>query len=218
MSETTTHRRTPRVARVVGGAGPLAGLIFVALSAQFMTAIMLAAAMAPDYDFGASAISDLGVIPETALLFNASLLLVGALNVLGGYALYRVHGRRWLLAVYALAGAGAAGAGLVPLNAGGLHGLFALLAFLSFNLQALGTAALLSGAMRALAALAGGVGLVFVVVMAVGDAGNTAVFGPIGHGGAERMIVYPVMLWLVAFGGYLLGTGKEVFRRGVAAD
>ncbi len=34
-------------------------------------------------------------------------------------------------------------------------------------------------------------------------------FGPIGHGGAERMIVYPVMLWLVAFGGYLLAPSPE---------
>jgi hypothetical protein len=27
-----------------------------------------------------------------------------------------------------------------------------------------------------------------------------------GHGGAERMIVYPVMLWLMAFGGYLMAS------------
>lgn len=40
--------------------------------------------------------------------------------------------------------------------------------------------------------------------MVIGDAGNTAVFGPIGHGGAERMIVYPAMLWMMAFGGYLM--------------
>ena len=55
-----------------------------------------------------------------------------------------------------------------------------------------------------LGVLAGLVGLAFVGLMVVGDAGNPAVFGPIGHGGAERMIVYPVMLWLLAFGGYLL--------------
>ena len=58
--------------------------------------------------------------------------------------------------------------------------------------------------MRVLSFLAGVVGLVFVVIMVIGDGGNTAVFGPIGHGGAERMIVYPAMLWLMAFGGYLM--------------
>ena len=183
----------------------LAGVCFVALAAQFMIVIMLAAAMVPGYDFHAAAISDLGVLPETALLFNVSLVLVGILNLLGGYFFYRSHGKRWLLAIFALAGVGAIGAGVFPLDTGGLHGLAALLAFVFFNVQAIGSATRLGGVMRALAVLAGALGLVFVVLMALGDGGNTAAFGPIGHGGTERMIVYPVMLWLVAFGGYLLG-------------
>lgn len=187
----------------------VAGVFLFALAAQFMTAIMLAAAMVPGYDFRGGAISDLGVFPETALLFNSSLVLVGVLNLLGGYAFYRTHGKRWLLAVFALASVGAIVAGLVPLDAGDLHTLGALLAFVFFNVEAIGTATRLSGVMRALAIVAGTVGLVFVGVMIVGDAGNTAVFGPIGHGGAERMIIYPVMIWLVAFGGYLLGSGDK---------
>ncbi|WP_425606701.1 DUF998 domain-containing protein [Natrinema marinum] len=173
-----------------------------------MTVIMLAAAMVPGYDFRGGAISDLGTFPETALLFNTSLVLVGVLNLAGGYLFYRTHGARWLLIVYTLAGLGAVGAGLFPLDTGGLHGLFALLAFLFFNVQALGTAARLRSAMRLLSVIAGGSGLVFVVLMVLGDAGNAAAFGPIGHGGTERMIVYPVMLWLVAFGGYLLAESE----------
>ena len=187
----------------------LAGVFFFALAAQFMTVIMLAAAMVPGYDFRAAAISDLGVFPETALLFNVSLAVVGVFNLLGGYFFYRTHGKRWLLAIFTLAGIGAIGAGLFPLDAGGLHGLAALLAFVFFNVQAIGSAARLGGVMRALAVLAGALGLVFVVLMALGDGGNTAAFGPIGHGGTERMIVYPVMLWLVAFGGYLLGKSEH---------
>ncbi|WP_158056190.1 DUF998 domain-containing protein [Halorussus halophilus] len=206
MGETTTYDRT---AQILGETTAVnqrrAGILFIALAAQFMTILMLAAAIAPNYDFGGGAISDLGVVPETALLFNVSLVAVGVLNLLGGYFFYRTHGARWILAVFALAGLGAVGAGLFPLDTGGLHGLFALLAFLFFNVQALASATRLSGAMRAMSILAGGVGLVFVVLMAIGDAGNAAAFGPIGHGGTERMIVYPVMLWLVAFGGYLLG-------------
>jgi hypothetical membrane protein len=187
----------------------LAGILFVALAAQFTTVIMLAAAMVPGYDFRGAAISDLGVFPETALLFNASLVAVGVFNLLGGYFFYRTHGERWILAVFALAGVGALGAGVFPLDTGGLHGLFALLAFLFFNVQALASATRVPGVMKVLSVLAGGLGVVFVVLMAVGDAGNAAAFGPIGHGGTERMIVYPVMLWLVAFGGYLLGSRAE---------
>lgn len=167
---------------------------------------MLAAATAPNYDFG-SAISDLGVIPETALPFNAALVLVGVLNVAGGYAFYRTHGARWLLTVSTVADLGATGAGVFPLDTGAPHSLAALLAFLFFNVRALGTAPRLSGAMRVLAALAGTLGLVFLVVMVLGDGGNAALFGTFGHGGTERTIIYPVMLWLVAFGGSLLGGG-----------
>jgi hypothetical membrane protein len=201
--------QTVSVREEIAGSRRLAGLAFLALSAQFMTAIMLAAAMVPGYDFGASAISDLGVAPETALLFNASLVLVGLLNLAGGYLFYRSHGRRWLLAVFAIAAVGAIGAGLFPLSAGGIHSLFALLAFVGFNAQAIASATQVTGAMRALSVLAGALGIVFVALMVIGDAGNTAAFGPIGHGGTERMIVYPVMLWLVAFGGYLLGRDAD---------
>jgi hypothetical membrane protein len=137
------------------------------------------------------------------------LVAVGVLNLVGGYFFYRTHGKRWLLAIFALAGVGAVGAGLFPLDTGGLHGLAALLAFVFFNVQAIGSATRLGGVMRVLAVLAGALGLVFVVLMALGDGGNVAAFGPIGHGGTERMIVYPVMLWMVAFGGSLLEKGER---------
>ena len=208
MAETESYGRVSAfVPETESESRRLAGLFFVVLAAQFMTVIMLAAAMAPDYNFNESAISDLGVTDETALLFNASLVVVGLLNLVGGYLFYRVHGRRWIAGVFALAGVGAVGAGVFTLDVEGVHGLFALVAFLGFNLQAIATATRLSGAMKALSVVAGVVGLAFVVVMAVGDGGNTAVFGPIGHGGTERMIVYPVMIWLVALGGYLLAPG-----------
>jgi hypothetical membrane protein len=182
-----------------------AGAAFFLLAAQFMTAIMLAAAMVPGYDFGGGAISDLGVAPETALLFNTSLALVGLLNLAGGYAFYRSHGKRWLLGAFVLAGVGAIGAAVFPLDAGGLHSLFALFAFLFFNVEAIGSATQFDGTMRWLSVAAGALGLVFLGLMVVGDAGTAAAFGPINHGGTERMIVYPAMLWLLALGGYLFG-------------
>jgi hypothetical membrane protein len=181
-----------------------AGVLIFALAAQFMTVIMLAASMAPGYDVRGGAISDLGTVAETRLLFNISLIAVGVLNLASGLLLFRQHPSRWLLALFTLAGVGALGAGVFPLDSGGPHGLFALVAFVAFNLEALAVASIVSGPMRVISLLAGAIGLVFVVLMAVGDSGNAAAFGPIGHGGTERMIVYPVMLWMLAFGGYLM--------------
>ena len=200
---------TLQLPRVGADRKRLAGLVFFALAAQFMTVVMLASSMAPAYDFGAGAISDLGVIPATALLFNRSLAAVGVLNSLGAYVLPAVRERVWLFALYVIAGVGAIGAAVFPLDRGGLHSIFALVAFLFFNLQAIGSGAVLRGPMRWLSVAAGVIGLVFVVVMFIGDGGNPAVFGAIGHGGAERMIVYPAMLWMLAFGGYLMREGGD---------
>jgi hypothetical membrane protein len=174
-----------------------AGLLFFGVSAGFLMVTMLAASIAPGYDFHGAAISDLGVTAETAVLFNGLLVVIGAMNVAGGYLLYRRH-HRGVLAAYVLAGVGAVGAGLL------------LLAFIGFNLEVIGAAALLPGAMRILGIVAGGIGLVYAVLMVIGDSGNAAVFGSIGHGGSERMIAYPAMLWLLAFSGYLsAGAGRR---------
>lgn len=191
----------------------LPGFLLFLLSAQFMTVIMLAASMAPGYNFNEAAISDLGVIGETALLFNASLVAVGVLTLAGGYFFYRWHARVWLLALFGLAGIGAAGAGAVPLNTSDLHSLFALVAFVCFNLVAVGCAVVLPGPMKVISVLAGGTGLVFVVLMVIGDSGNADAFGVIGHGGTERMIVYPVMLWMMALGGYLMANSRDELSR-----
>jgi hypothetical membrane protein len=190
----------------------LPGFILFVLAAQFMTVIMLAASMAPAYDFNAGAISDLGVVPETAFLFNASLIAVGVLNVVGGFLFFRTHRKPWILTTYLLAGIGALGAGSIPLDTSDFHSLFALAAFLFFNLEALATATVLRGPMRAVSVLAGAIGIAFVVVMIIGDSGNPAIFGVIGHGGAERLIVYPVMLWMLALGGYLMATPDALDR------
>jgi hypothetical membrane protein len=183
----------------------LAGMAFVTIGAAFVTLTMLAASLAPGYDVADGAISDLGVIPQTAWLFNGLLVVIGVLNGGAGLLLYRQGASARLLAIYVLAEVGAIGAGVFPLDRGGLHSLFALGAFVFFNLEAIATGAVFQGPMRLVGIVAGAIGLLYVGVMVVGDAGNPAVFGAIGHGGAERLIVYPSMLWLIAAGGYLLG-------------
>ena len=186
-----------------------AGVLLFALAAQFLTVIMLAASIAPGYDVAGGAISDLGVIEETSLLFNVSLVLVGVLNIAGGWLFARAHRRGLVLGLFVLAGIGAIGAGVFPLDSGGLHGLFALAAFIAFNLEAIAVGTVVTGPMRPLSLLAGVVGLVFVGLMVVGDSGNAAAFGPIGHGGTERMIVYPSMLWMLALAGSLMAARED---------
>ena len=119
-TETVQRRRT---ATLTARSRRRAGAAFVAMGALFLTGLMLLSAMAPNYDFHGAAISDLGVIPATAVWFNALLVTVGALAVAAGFFYYRTHGRRWLLALFVFAGTGAAIAGLFPLDTGGVHSL-----------------------------------------------------------------------------------------------
>jgi hypothetical membrane protein len=191
----------------------LSGLLFFILGAGFLTLTMLAASIAPAYDFHGAAISDLGVIAETALLFNLLLLGVGVLNLVAGYLFYRSHRRLWLLAPFVAAAVGSFGAGLFPLSTGDVHSIFALVAFVFFNVEALASAVVVTGPLRPISAIAGMLGLAYVVVMVIGDGGNPAIFGAIGHGGAERMIAYPGMLWLLALGGYLMARSSEAPSR-----
>ena len=187
----------------------LPGVVFFLTGAVFLTGIMVAASIAPDYDYHGGAISDLGVVDATALLFNVLLVGVGLLNIAGAYFFFCVHRRTWLFATYVVGGVGAIGAGLMPLDTGAPHSLFALAAFVFFNIEAVATASVLAGPMKLISAVAGVLGLVYVAIMVVGDGGNAAIFGPIGHGGTERMIVYPAMLWLLVVGGYLMARRRD---------
>lgn len=42
--------------------------------------------------------------------------------------------------------------------------------------------------------------------MALFSAGSSPIFLTFGRGGEERMIAFPVAMWVTAFGGYLIGS------------
>jgi hypothetical membrane protein len=182
----------------------LAGLLFFTSSAWFMTSLMIAETIAPGYSMNTNAISDLGTIGQSSLLFNVSIFSVGIMNIAGGYLYYQSHQRRPVLVMFTIAGIGAMGVGIFTLDTPGLHGIFALIAFLFFNLQAIAVAGVLSWPLKPISVILGLIGLAYIAVMFVSDSGIFDLFGPIGHGGTERMIVYPSIVWLTVFGGYLM--------------
>jgi len=177
-------------------------------AAQFITILMIAGAIAPGYSLHENAISDLGVIGETQFLFNASLFAIGLLIALGGLLFHRTHGKKWVTALFLLGGVGAMGAGIFNLSFG-IHGIFAFMAFLLLNLLAIACSRFTAGPLKVISPICGLIGLVFLVLMLAGDMGVAIVFGSIGHGGTERMIAYPALLWMMAFGGYLMAPKQD---------
>lgn len=183
------------------------GYLLALAAGQFFVLLMLAESIAPDYSMHDNAISDLGTIAETELLFNASLFLIGLLNLVAGYVLFKAIGDRKVLVVFALGGIGAMGAGLIPLDhPSGAHGLFALLAFVFINVEAMVAGRLASYPLDRISLFLGILGIIFVPVMIMVDSGSLDVSGSIGHGGVERMIAFPCLIWMLVFGGYLISS------------
>jgi len=185
------------------------GLILSIMSAQFLLVLMLGAAIAPDYSVHDNAISDLGVIPQTALLFNASLFLFGLFVIIAAYFYHPLHKKRWITLLFIISGIGAIGVAFFPLDNPVIHSIFAFLAFLFTNLLPIGISVLLPKPLNVLSMVIGTLGLVFLILHFLSDTGFLNAYGVIGHGGSERMIVYPVLLWFIAFGGYLMASSEK---------
>jgi len=184
-----------------------AGYLLALAAGQFLVLLMLGESIAPGYSMHENAISDLGTIGETELLFNTSLFVLGLLNFVSGFVLFKVLDDKKLLIVFALGGIGAMGAGVIPLDSPiGVHGLFALFAFVFINLEAMVAGRLAKSPLDKISIALGMLGIIFVSLMMMVDSGSLDVSDSIGHGGVERMIAFPCLIWMVLFGGYLIAS------------
>lgn len=177
----------------------LAGVLFLFGSVEFILAMLVGEASLPTYSVSTNAISDLGVGP-TAPLFNGSVILLGLLVLGGAYFYHRTHRKLWITVPFLAAGIGPIGVGLFPENTGAPHAVFAFVSFAFGGLVALLIATQVAPPFRYASLLLGVTGLAALVLFAAGQ------FAGLGFGGMERMIVYPVLLWEAAFGGYLMST------------
>jgi hypothetical membrane protein len=159
-------------------------------------------------------ISDLGstrppnpIIHEpSATIFNSTMLLTGAIVLVAAFLLYRTMDRRGFPVALAVFGFGAFGVGVFPGNVAPWHGLFALLTFVSGGITVLLSARVVSRPFSFLCGLFGGISLlVLLTVFFYGlVVGGPSPLEFLGGGGIERWVVYPLIIWLPAFGGYLL--------------
>ncbi len=174
----------------------IAGLaIFVGI-AQFLLFMLIAEAIYPHYSVSGNYISDLGV-GKTAYIFNTSIIILGLLLIATGFLIRRFS--KPLLVVLVLAGIGAMGVGLFPETTGKPHLIFSLLVFLMGSIAPYLILYKLRNTMAVIWAILGTIGLISLFLYMSGR-----YFG-LGHGGMERMIVYPDLLWGLGFGGWLIG-------------
>lgn len=189
-----------------------AGAVLLLGSIQFIAAMIAVQLKYPGYSDLNNYISDLGG-PHSpwAVVFNASVIVLGLLTLLGAYLLLSGFNHRFSrtlgLGFLAIAGIGAIFVGIFPENStalgGHAHGLAADIAFIASGLALLN----LPGAMlrdtrwdgyRAFTGLLGLVTLVAVVLY------GTSHWGALGPGGLERLVVAPILLWSIVVGLHLL--------------
>jgi hypothetical membrane protein len=159
--------------------------------------IIIAETLYPGYSTSQNYISDLGVGPS-ALIFNSSVFLLGVLAVLGAYFVQRAFNFRLFSILAAIAGIGATGVGLFTEDAGMIHGVFSLIVFLFAGLSAITSYKLQKPPLSYFSIILGTLSLFALVLFGSG------VYLDLGKGGMERVIAYPVLLWTVSFGSYLI--------------
>ena len=190
-----------------------AGVLLALSGSIILMGIITAEALYPRaYSTAANTISDLGgtrppeglVLQPSAAVFDATMLVAGALVVIAAALAHRAV-RRWSLTVpLAVFGAGLLGVGFFPGNTTP-HPLFAYTAFLGGGIAALLSGRSVTRPMRHICVALGAIALLATVL------GTFLLsWGPVaelGEGGIERWIAYPVVLWLASFGGHLTASG-----------
>lgn len=186
-----------------------AGLAIFVGAVQFGIAMILAEIYYPGYNVSMNYISDLGatcptvgsctIYQPSSDIFNASIVLLGLLILVGSYFLQKSFKWKPATALIAIAGIGAIGVGLFPETTGIWHSIFSLIVFLFAGLSAIVTFWLQKPPMSYLSVFLGVVTL-FALFLYVGS-----IYLGLGPGGMERMVVYPVLLWSVGFGSHMMG-------------
>lgn len=173
-----------------------AGALLMIGSIQYIIVMIVAEALYPNYSISNNFISDLGVGP-TAVIFNPSIIIFGLLVIAASYVLFKNTGNRLHSLMLFLAGAGAAMVGLFPLYWGIVHDLSAATAFSAGGFAAILTYWYTRQPFRWFSVAIGIFSLASLQLFMLG------IYLGIGQGGMERMIAYPVILWVACYGGYL---------------
>ena len=180
----------------------IAGLLLFIGGVQNVLGLIIAEALYPGYSTSENYISELGV-GSTSLIFNSSMVLLGLMIVGSAYFTHRAYKAKLFPILVATAGVGAAGVGLFPMDAGVLHGIFALITFVFAGVSAIMSYKLQKPPLSFFSIILGAFSLVALILFMSG------VFLGLGVGGMERMITYPILLWSIGFSGQLLSKSVD---------
>ena len=190
----------------------IAGLLLFAGSAQFVIAAIIAEALDTEYTF-LQPMNWLGD-GSAAIIFKSSVFLLGLLIVIAAFLINKPLMQQPFMSklfwfVLTMTGIGALGMGLFN-EASGLAHTIAVRVFWLFAIPA----TLLSYSFQkkpfAYVSIALGLLILVATLLFLSAAySGPAFFLGIGRGGMQRMIQYPILLWLMGFGAHLSNASNE---------
>lgn len=173
-----------------------AGAIIFIGTAWFLMGFIISEALYPGYQV-TRMISDLGV-GSTAAIFNSAIFGFGLLLIAAAYLLFKSVTNRWFLVLLILTGFGAAGVGIFPENIVILHSISAITVFVCGGLCAILGYRVFHAPWSWFSPILGIITLVAVVLL------GAKIYLGLSAGGMERMIAYPLIIWAIGTGVYLM--------------
>jgi hypothetical membrane protein len=180
----------------------------------FLIGLLLAESWYPGYSSRIDYVSDLGIGP-TALIYNASVFLLGVCVLVGAYFIEQDLRFKPFFIVLVLTGIGAMGVGLFPASIQPMHSLFTLIAILFASFSALVSYKILKPPLNYISVILGVISLISAIIFIpyLGlPTGDTTTYLGMAKGSMERWAINPVLAWIMVFGGYLVnkdGTSSE---------
>jgi hypothetical membrane protein len=185
-------------------------LLFIGVLQWFLM-VIAAETLFPGYTTRANDLSDLAstvppnisLVQPSAIMFNATTFLFGLTVLISAFLIYRSNGKRLFTALFATSGLAAMAVGVFPGDTGIIHGLVAMACFVTAPLSAIAAYRLVNKPFAFFTVVIGIFSL--IVLFSAVFAGESSLFVAFGRGGEERAVAYPVLLWMIGFGGYLMG-------------
>ena len=190
----------------------VAGALFFVAVAQFIMGLTVAEALYPGYSLSSHYVSDLGIGPSS-IVFNSSVFLLGLLLAIGTYFLRQVSELKAVNILLFLMALGTIGVGVFTKDFTIAHGAVSSAAFFFSGLSAIASAKVLKKPFSVISIV---LGVITIGALALFSAGlvasgsitsnvayNSYFYLGLGPGGMERLIIYPSLMWLVAFSSQL---------------
>jgi len=183
----------------------IAGFLLFAGAAQFVLGAILAEALDSSYSFG-QPLMFLGAGPAAGV-FNLSLFLLGAFCAASAYFVYRAFGSFVFFILLGVTGVAFAGVSVFSENLGLTH-VVLVRTFMIFAVPTTISSFKFQKSPFSFVSVALGLIILVAVILFLSGAYVSPNFLlGLSRGAMQRMIIYPLLLWMLGFGAYLTGPG-----------